>query len=132
MTPRCGQVLRRLERPGRPVFDDPVCGRPAGHTGQHDSVPAIRRRRYTRRVPSGSPEIAVAIWEARRKAGMSQRRLAAVLGVTQTAVRHYEHADRTPSAATWVQLELALGPLGVVRDRPAEAGDDGQRQGEAA
>ena len=30
------------------------------------------------------------------------------------------------------QLELTLGPLGVVRDRPAEAGDDSQQQGEAA
>ena len=121
MSPRCGQVLRRLERPGRAVLEDPVCGRRAGHTGQHLSEAAMRQRRYARRAPTGSPAIAVAIWEARRRAGMSQLRLAAAVGVTQMAVRLWEQAQRTPSGENWIQLELALGPLGIVRDTGPEA-----------
>ena len=81
----------------------------------------MRRRRYARRVPSGSADLGTAILEGRRRAGMSQLRLAAVLGVTKTAVRNWEHARRTPGPESWVQLELALGPLGVVRDAGPES-----------
>ena len=128
-SPLCGQPMRRNER-GVAILEDPVCGRRAGHPGQHLSESVMRRRRYARRVPSGSPDIGAAILEARRRAGLSQRRLAAVLGVTTTAVRHWEHADRAPGQESWVQLELALGPLGVVR----EAGPDaaGEEQSSAA
>ena len=125
---RCGLVLRRLERAGGPaVLEDPVCGRRAGHAGQHLSEAAMRRRRYARRVPSGSDDVGAAIRSARRGAGMSQRRLAAALGVTVTAVRHWEHAGRTPGDRSWVQLELTLGPLGIVRGAgPEPAAGEGR------
>ena len=115
-SPRCGQVLRRLERPGRPVLEDPVCGWRRGHRGQHLSEEAIQRRRYARRAPSGSPAIAAAVRDARKYAGLSQRDLARKLGVTQASVKLWEGAQRTPAPENWVQLELTLGPLGVVRD----------------
>jgi len=118
-SPRCGQPMRRNER-AVPVLEDPVCGRRAGHTGQHYSEAFWRRRRYVPRAPSGTPGIAAAIVDARRRAGMSQRHLAAAVGVTQTAVRLWEHAQRTPGEQNWVQLELTLGPLGVVRDQAPE------------
>ena len=118
--------MRRNER-AVAVLEDPVCGRRAGHPGQHLSEAVMRRRRYARRAPSGSADIAAAILAARREAGMSQLSLAAALGVTKTAVRNWEHARRAPAPESWVQLELTLGPLGVVREadpRPgAEAGD---------
>jgi ribosome-binding protein aMBF1 (putative translation factor) len=57
---------------------------------------------------------------------MSQQALAAVVGVTDVCVSLWERAQRKPSPESWVQLELTLGPLGVVREadpRPeAEAG----------
>lgn len=91
----------------------------------------MRRRRYARRVLSGSAVIGEAIREARRHAGISQLRLAAAVGVSQMAVRLWEQAKRTPGEKSWVQLELTLGPLGVVpgvgrevRQRGEEAADD--------
>ena len=119
-SPRCGQVLRRLERPGRPVLEDPVCGWRRGHRGQHLSEEAIQRRRYARRAPSGSPAIAAAVRDARKYAGLSQRDLARKLGVTQASVKLWEGAQRTPAPENWVQLELTLGPLGVVREAGPE------------
>jgi DNA-binding XRE family transcriptional regulator len=71
-------------------------------------------------VPSGSAEVAAAIREARAAAGLTQRRLAAVVGVSEISVQLYERAERTPSAKTWIQLELTLGPLGVVREAAPE------------
>ena len=71
-------------------------------------------------APSGSAEVAAAIREARAAAGLTQRRLAAVVGVSEISVQLYERAERTPSAKTWVQLELTLGPLGVVREAAPE------------
>ena len=76
----------------------------------------MRRRRYARRTPSGSADIGAAIWEARRRAGMSQRHLAAIVGVTQVSVGLWERAQLTPGPGNWIQLELALGPLGIVRE----------------
>ena len=113
---RCGQPMRRNER-SVPVLEDPVCGRRAGHPGQHLSEAVMRRRRYARRTPSGSPAIGMAIREARRREGMSQRRLAAIVGVTQPCVGLWERAQATPGPENWVQLQLALGPLGIVRER---------------
>ena len=122
-SPRCGQVLRRLERPGRPVLEDPVCGRRENHPGQHYSEETMRRRRYARRAPSGSAAVAAAIRDARLYARLSQRDLAAALGVTQAAVKLWEGAQRTPAGEHWIQLELTLGPLGVVRDPRPEQGE---------
>lgn len=132
MRPRCGHPMLNYEtRLGVPILDDPVCGRRPGHGGRHRSVPAMeraRRRGATRQPPSGSLVVAAKIRAARRRAGMSQRRLAAVVGVTETAVQHWEYAKRVPGEHSWVQLELALGPLGVVRGtRPKE--DRGEEKG---
>jgi ribosome-binding protein aMBF1 (putative translation factor) len=115
---RCGRLMRPYEKPGWPVFEPQPCGRRAGHPGRHISVVAIRRA--PRQAPSGDPEAGEAIREARARAGMTQRRLAALTGVTQAAVEHWEHGRRTPVAENWVQLELALGPLGVVREAAPE------------
>jgi ribosome-binding protein aMBF1 (putative translation factor) len=114
--------MRLYETAGHPVLDvlvGPACGRRAGHPGRHISAASLRRR--AAQAPSGSPAVAALIREARKRAGMTQRRLAAVLGVTATAVQHYEYGKRTPSEERWIQLELALGPLGVVRERPEPA-----------
>ena len=139
-SPRCARPMRHYELPGLPVLEDPSCGRPEGHHGPCRSPAAMARhaaaqayRTAGRQAPSGAAVIAAAIAEGRRRAGLSQRRLAVVVGVTEASVQHYENARRTPSARTWIQLELALGPLGVVREagRRAEAGD-GQRRGDEA
>lgn len=119
-SPRCAVPMRRNER-DVPVLEDPVCGRRAGHSGQHLSEAAVRNRRFARRAPSGSPDIAAAILQARQRAGMSQRSLASAVGVTQASVVHWERARLTPGPVSWVQLQLALGPLGVVRDAGPEA-----------
>ena len=89
---------------------------------------AERRTAYDK--PTGSPAVAAAIRQARAQAGKSQYALAAVIGVTQQCVQRWEAAKSAPSEESWVQLELALGPLGVVRDPRPEAGEDRQR-GEA-
>jgi ribosome-binding protein aMBF1 (putative translation factor) len=121
-SPRCGVTLRFAERPGwSPVLEDPVCGRRAGHRGQHRTQAAMARQRRAAQAPSGSPALAAAIRAAREQAGISQRSLAAVLGVTPACVQLYEYAKRTPSPETWVQLELTLGPLGAVRDQAEQA-----------
>jgi transcriptional regulator with XRE-family HTH domain len=108
-------------------IDDPAAKPTRGWRPPSSEPPAparVRAPRPSRQAPSGSPVVAAAIREAREAAGMSQRRLAIVVGVTETAIQHYEYAKRTPSAETWVQLELALGPLGVVRDREEQAARD--------
>ena len=125
LSPRCGRLLQRNERAG-PVLEDPVCGRPEGHPG-HCLSEAYWARKITankywaqtgRRParPAGSPAVAAAIRSARIGAGLSQFRLGMMLGVSQQAVHYWEAAKWPPSAENWQQLELALGPLGVVRD----------------
>jgi DNA-binding transcriptional regulator YiaG len=47
---------------------------------------------------------------------MTQVVLAAAVGVTEVCVQLWERAQRTPGEQSWVQLQLALGPLGVVRE----------------
>ena len=92
---------------------------------------ARRKPRETpRRVVAwhqGSPAVAAAIREARERAGLSQRRLADLAGVTRRSVQYWEEAKRRPGEQSWVQLELTLGPLGVVReskDAPREEAAD--------
>jgi DNA-binding XRE family transcriptional regulator len=80
-------------------------------------------------IPSGSPVLGAAIRAARERAGLSQQGLASVVGLSRTAIQHYEEARRTPNAETWIQLELTLGPLGVVRPgavQAQEAATEGQ------
>ncbi len=118
--PRCGHPMRRYEIPGHPVLDDPACGRRPGHPGPHISTVALRRQRP--QGPSGSAAAAAAIRRARVRAGLSQYRLAAAIGVSRSAVQMWEDARRAPGEQSWIQLELALGPLGVVREaRPETA-----------
>ena len=91
-----------------------------------DAEPAAPSQRA-----SGGPAVAAAIRQARQRAEMSQRALAAAVGVTESYIQLCEYGKRNPSVKTWEQLELTLGPLGVVRDPRPEAGEDQQR-GEAA
>jgi DNA-binding XRE family transcriptional regulator len=128
----CGHLMRRYETPRRGGVPDYLrCGRRPGHPGRHQSTLALRARKLSQ-APSGSPEVASAIREARERLRLSQRRLAVVVGVTDVCVGLWERAERTPSAEVWVQLELALGPLGVIREAdPRPVVVDGQ-QGERA
>ena len=75
------------------------------------------RRKPGRLVAEGtSPLVAASIRQARKAAGMTQRDLALVVGVSAAAVGHWERARWVPRPESWVQLELTLGPLGVVRE----------------
>ncbi|MBA2529440.1 MAG: helix-turn-helix transcriptional regulator [Euzebyales bacterium] len=47
--------------------------------------------------------------EARRRAGLSQRRLAVLAGTSQAAVHRYEHNLASPSVATLTRLVTACG-----------------------
>ena len=129
---RCATPMSVHQRIGYPFLLADVCGRAAGHAGQHRSVTALERaaRRRSRfpavQAPSGSAALGMAVARARVRAGLSQPRLAALLGVTVTCVQHWEGAKRTSSRGNLAALELALGV--VLR---AAAGDDQQR-GEAA
>lgn len=68
--------------------------------------------------------VAAAIRDARERAGLSQYGLAAKLRVTRSAVQMYEDARCTPSDGVWIQLELTLGPLGVVREASGAPGEE--------
>lgn len=72
-------------------------------------------------APTGNPAIGARIRQARRRAGMAPRDLAAAVGVSAAAVWHWEGGRRTPGPESWVQLELTLGPLGLVRDAGPES-----------
>ena len=133
----CGEPLRFYEWPGGPaVLDGLTCARRPGHKSKrHRSAAALEaaRQRAAAQPPTGSTVVAARIRQAREQAAMSRPRLAAVVGVTATAVQHWEEAKRTPSGENWVQLQLALGPLGVVRE--AGTGTEAatrEGQGEAA
>ena len=122
MTARiCGKPLRFYEWPGGPaVLDGLTCARRAGHKSpRHRSAAAMEaaRRRAAGQPPTGFPVVAATIRQAREQAAMSRPRLAAVVGVTATAVQWWEQGKRTPCEESWVQLELTLGPLGIVRER---------------
>jgi len=130
--PPCGQLLRFCEQPGGPaVLEPPECARRAGHKSpRHRSAAAMEaaRRRAAGQAPTGSADIAAAIGRMRREAGLSKRALAAAVGVSDTCVNWWERGRRAPSAEHWVQLELTLGPLGIVRGPGPEAGQE-QRRG---
>lgn len=126
MTPRCGQPMRRYDTPGHVAPGGAACGRRRDHPGRHISAAALRRR--PRQPPSGSAAVAALIRRARAEAGLTQRRLAALAGVTEQCVQRWEQAERTPGPESWEQLQLALGPLGVVREAGPgpEAGEAGR------
>ena len=90
------------------------------------AVPA-RGWRRSERHPVASP-VGAAIRSAREQAAMSRPQLAAVVGVTASAVQWWERGMGIPGEEHWIQLELTLGPLGVVRD----AGPEGAEETEAA
>ena len=128
----CGEPLRFYEWPGGPaVLGVLTCARRAGHESpRHRSAAAMEaaRRKAVSQPPTGSPVLAAVIREGRRSARMTQQALAAAIGVTGVCVSLWERAQRTPGPENWVQLELALGPLGVVR----EAGPGPEAAGEAS
>ena len=96
-------------------------------------VPAVDPACVSVTVP-GQPAAGAAIREARSRAGMSQRDLAAEAGVGHRTLRGWESGERAVRHGHWVVLQLVLGPLGVVRDRRAGAGQEQQRgdEGRAA
>ena len=87
------------------------------------AVPAQGWRRRSERRPAASP-VAAAIRSAREQAAMSRPRLAAIVGVTASAVQWWEQGKGVPGEEHWVQLQLTLGPLGVVRAGPESAGEE--------
>jgi ribosome-binding protein aMBF1 (putative translation factor) len=118
----CGQPMRRYEKPGREGIPDWLtCGRRPGHPGRHESTLYVRARKDKSQAPTGSQVIAASLRQAREQAGLSQRHLAAVVGVSRSAVQMWERAARAPDGEHWVQLELTLGPLGVVREQVKDA-----------
>ena len=90
------------------------------------AVPAQGWRRRSERHPAASP-VAAAIRSAREQAAMSRPRLAAIVGVTASAVQWWEQGKGVPGEEHWVQLELTLGPLGVVREAGPEAASEASR-----
>ena len=80
----------------------------------------------------GQPAAGAAIRQARNRAGMSQRALAAEAGVGHRTLRGWESGERAVRHGHWVMLQLVLGPLGVVGEGHAAAGDGGQPGDEAA
>lgn len=116
----CGEPMRRYEKPGRPGIPDWLtCGRRPGHPGRHESTLYLRARKLSQ-APTGSLLLAAAIRRARTDAGLSQRALSYQLGVSRPALQQWERGARTPAPDNWVQLELTLGPLGVVRESGQE------------
>lgn len=116
----CGRPLRVI------MWQARACALPAGHKGRCRGAAAVEsaRQRAAMQPPTGSLVVAAVIRQAREQAAMSRPRLAAAVGVSATAVQHWEQARRTPSEQNWVQLELTLGPLGVVRDpAPRQRGE---------
>jgi DNA-binding transcriptional regulator YiaG len=114
--PRCGRPMERYEPRGwPPVLEDPVCGRKENHPGRcrsEMSIALARRRRGPKsQPPTGSPVIAAAIRRARKRARMSQSRLAEAMGVTVMCVQHWEGARRMPSLSALARLTRVLGPL---------------------
>ena len=49
VTPRCGQPMQRREASHGAMLDDPVCGRPEGHSLPHRSEQALRKTRELER-----------------------------------------------------------------------------------
>lgn len=116
----CGEPMRRYETPGRPGIPDWLtCGRRPGHPGRHESTLYLRARSLSQ-APTGSLVLAAAIRRARAEAGLSQRALSHRLGVSRPAIQQWERGARTPAPDNWIQLELTLGPLGVVRNAGPE------------
>ena len=91
-------------------------------------VPGWDTEKRPARQPAAAPLVAAAIRRARERAEMSQRALAEAVGVTAQYIQLLEYGKRSPGEQTWVQLELTLGPLGVVRDQDPEpaAREDGR------
>lgn len=95
--------------PGPHWIDDPA----ATPSPLWDAAPAAPPKR----TPA-SLLVAAAIRQARERAELSQRTLAAEVGVTESYIQLIEYGKRNPSTKVWVQLELTLGPLGIVREAP--------------
>lgn len=63
-------------------------------------------------------DVGALVREARRRAGLSQRRLAELAGTSQAAVHRYEHNRASPSMATLARLTAACGVRLHVTLRP--------------
>jgi len=90
---------------GPHCIDDPAASPAPGWDGHAGARP-----------PADLPPVAAVIREARKQAALSRPRLAAVVGVSASAVQWWEEGNGIPNEEHWVQLDLALGPLGIVRD----------------
>jgi len=124
--------MRRYEKPGREGIPDYLtCGRRPGHPGRHESTLYVAARQ-TWQPPTGSRPLAAAMRQARTEAGLSQYRLAAIVGVSRSAVQMWEEARRMPQEENWIQLQLTLGPLGIARGRPTNSVVAAPRKSNAA
>lgn len=63
----------------------------------------------TEQTPAGSPVVGAAIREARLNAELTQDELAALLGVTQTCVSHWENARRDPGVTDLLRVAATIG-----------------------
>ena len=89
--PLCGKPMRRVEKPGRPVFEDPACGRREDHPGPCRSEASLAR---TARYESER-------WAAR---GNRQRQ------VRRRTLRLHENLSAVITAAEQVARTRALTP----------------------
>ncbi|HHG9944784.1 TPA: helix-turn-helix transcriptional regulator [Yersinia enterocolitica] len=56
------------------------------------------------------------ICEYRGKAGLSQKNFAELMGVTQSAIGHYETGRRTPNISVCKRIVACLGSVGIECD----------------
>ena len=95
----CGKPMRRVEKPGRPVLEDPACGRRENHRGPCRSEAALARiRRY----------------ESERQPVATQRRR-----VRLRTLRLHEDLSAAIAVAEQVARTRALG-LSPLRDARQE------------
>ena len=151
---RSPRVTKRIGQEFRVLYDKLWDVAPPEET-PHEKMAAVKARKYAREHgfagawawdddpgphwiddPAATPAagwepspLGAAILAARKRAGLTQAQVAAAVGVSRPFYQNWESGYRTPSDEHWEQMELTLGPLGVVRDRDAGDGDEGQ-QGE--
>ena len=95
--PLCGKVMRRVEKPGRPVLEDPVCGRREDHPGScrsEASLARIARYEAERWTDQRSRQR-----NARRRTLRLHENLRAVITVAEQAARLRALGDSARRAA---------------------------------
>lgn len=107
MTPRCGRPLRRYEAVWGALLDDPVCGRPAGHSGQCRSVQALRRKYADSAARMTAARRAGLAW------GRSRAALLAVLLLAAAGCASVSSSSLPPAAAPSPSSPLSPAAAGT-------------------